>query len=178
VWTCLTSGRDSTGRARKRSELDYIPNQVRNHLPAHGFVLVLGNRERQLVSSCNGTPCLKRTTDSFLFSASRKSQDTISLAGSPGSAVQYLPRGTAKAFAGTRSVAQEPGKEDRGKLLVEAVRRAVPSVLMACFIRSIMYAAARHIQPLTKFASWYQFSKPEEMNSLPDFTCAYDPPQE
>jgi hypothetical protein len=74
-------------------------------------------------------------------------------------------------------VAQEPGKEDRRKLLVEAVRRAVPSVLMACFIRSIMYASARHIQPLTKFASSYQFSKPEEMNSLPDFTCAYDPPQ-
>jgi hypothetical protein len=96
----------------------------------------------------------------------------------PGICSTVLPRVTAKAFAGTRSVAQEPGKEDRRKLLVDAVRRAAPSVLMACFIRSIMYAAAQHIQPLTKFASSYQFSKPKETNFLPDFTCAYHPPQE
>lgn len=52
-------------------------------------------------------------------------------------------------------MAQESGKENRSRDRAKAtgrggteVLRAVPSVLMAYFIRSIIYAAGRHIQPV------------------------------
>lgn len=133
-------------------------------LAAHGFVLGSGE-----IGEGNWSPRV------------RVRREIVSPDRFPGICGAVLPTGPVKAFAGTRSVAQESGKENRSRDRAKATGRGGTQGSSLC-LDGLFYTKYHLCRGSTHSAGSSRSLRvpisPKEMNFLPDFTCAHHPPQE